>query len=228
VQTQPKTSLRLFVLGATGGIGRAIVDQGLERGHSVTAFVRWPEKMGPARDGLTVLTGDPRQAGALRAAMPGHDAVLSSLGPPGLGATTVLRDCARSSVAAMEASKVHRLLIVSAAMLFRGHGFFPWFVRTTFLRNVAVDSEEMERVVETSSVEWTIARPPRLTNGPLTRRYQVADGTLPRGGMSLPRADVAHFLLDEAERGGHVGKIVGMAAGKRSAAEVGSRFEVGA
>jgi putative NADH-flavin reductase len=228
VQTQPKTSLRLFVLGATGGIGRAIVDQGLSRGHSITAFVRSPEKMGPAREGLTVLSGDPRELVELRTAMPGHDVVLSALGPPGLGVTTILRDCAQSTVAAMEANGPRRLLIVSAAMLFRDHGFLPWFLRSTFLRNVAADSEAMERLVQASDVEWMVARPPRLTNGPLTQRYLVADGTLPRGGMSLARADVAHFLLDEAEQSRHAGKIVGMAADKRSTASARSAIEAAA
>jgi uncharacterized protein YbjT (DUF2867 family) len=49
--TQAKTSKRLLMLGATGGIGRAPTDQAIERGHQVTAFVRSPEKLGAARQG---------------------------------------------------------------------------------------------------------------------------------------------------------------------------------
>src|SRR5256885_5608698 len=108
----------LFVLGATGGTGRAIVDQALRRGHRVTAFVRSPDKLGPSREGLTVLRGDPRNVEELRAALPGHDAVLSALGPPGIGPSTLVADSARSTVAAMRAAGVRRLLVVGVAVLF--------------------------------------------------------------------------------------------------------------
>jgi len=38
--------MRILVVGATGGTGREIVRQGLERGHDVTAFVRNPKRLG--------------------------------------------------------------------------------------------------------------------------------------------------------------------------------------
>src|SRR6184192_3402204 len=68
--TSPKTSMRLFILGATGGTGRALIDQALERGHRVTAFVRSPQKLGSPREGVTVLQGDPRSVDRLEA--PSH------------------------------------------------------------------------------------------------------------------------------------------------------------
>jgi putative NADH-flavin reductase len=206
--------MRLLVLGATGGIGRALIDQALARGHTVTAFVRSPEKLGARRDGVTVCKGDPRNADDLRATLPGHDAVLSALGPPGPGATTIHRDCARSTVVAMQATGVRRLLIVSVAVLFENQGFLSWFLRKTFLRNIAEDTAEMERIVIASGLDSTIVRPPVLTNGRLTGRYRIEDDRVPRGGRSVSRADVAHFLLDELERGEHVRRIVGMASGR--------------
>ena len=212
--TQDRASKQLFILGATGGIGRAMVDQAIQRGHAVTAFVRSPEKLGAARKGLTVRKGDPRSADELGAALPGHDAVLSALGPPGPGPTTINSDCARSTVAAMRAAGVPRLLIVSVAVLFEDQGFLFWLFRKTLLRNVTKDSAEMERLVVASGLDWTIVRPPSLTNGRLSGRYGIEDGRMPRGGLSVSRADVAHFLLDEVDRGAHVGKVVGMASSK--------------
>lgn len=203
--------MRLFVLGASGGIGRQIIDQALARGDQVTAFVRSPEKLGPPRDGLISRRGDPRDAAELAEAMPGHDAVLSMLGPPGPGPTTIMREGARSTVAAMQALGMRRLLVVSAAVLFDGAGLLVGLMRRTLLRNVARDSAEMERVVMASGLDWTIARPPRLTNGPLTRRYKVEDGRMPRGTWIVSRADVADFLLGELDQGKHMHKIVGMA-----------------
>jgi putative NADH-flavin reductase len=202
--------LRLFMLGATGGVGRALVDQARERGHQVTAFVRSPQRLGAPRAGVTVREGDPRNVAALSAALPGHDAVVSALGPPGPGRTTILRDCARSTVAAMQVAGVRRLLVVSAAMLFEDGGILFAVMRRVLLRNVAEDSAEMERVVMASGLDWTIARPPRLTNGPLTQHYRVEDGRMPHGRISVSRADVAHFLLGEVEDAAHTRQIVGM------------------
>jgi putative NADH-flavin reductase len=212
--------MRLFILGATGGTGRALVRQARRRGHHVTAFVRSPEKLGPLIEGVAVLRGDPLDVAELRAALPNHDAVLSALGPPGTGRTTVLREGARSIVAAMHAVGSHRILVVSAAVLFPDTGLLGAMLRRTVLRNVAEDAAEMERIVMASGLDWTIARPPRLTNGPLTEQYLVSDGQMPRGRRSVSRADVAHFLLDEVEERRHVHQIVGMAGvGRHSSPE---------
>jgi putative NADH-flavin reductase len=219
--TSLKVPLRLFILGATGGIGRALVDQARERGHEVTAFVRSPQRLGAPR-GVTVVQGDPRSVAELRDALPGHDAVLSALGPPGAGRTTILRESARSTVAAMHDAGVDRLLVVSAAMLFDA-GILFTLLRRVLLRNVAEDSLEMERVVMASGLDWTIARPPKLTNGPLTGHYQVADGRMPPGRISISRADVAHFLLDAVEGDPHACQIVGMAGFQKTSHRVFAR-----
>ncbi len=205
--------MKLLLLGATGGIGRALIDQAIERGHTVTAFVRSPEKLGAARERLIPYKGDPHSVEELRAALPGHDAVISALGPPGAGPTTIHRDCARSTVAAMEATGVRRLLIVSAAVLFEGQGPLYWLLRNTFLRNIAEDTGGMERIVRATQLAWTIVRPPALNDGRLTGKYHIAEESMPRGGSRVPRADVAHFLLDECEQQRHLRHMVGMAGG---------------
>ena len=209
--------MRLLILGATGGTGRALVGQARERGHDVTAFVRSAQKLGPLADRVTVRKGDPRSVGELRAVLPGHDAVVSALGPPGPGRTTILRAGARSTVEAMQTGGPRRLIVVSAAVLFDDLGVLGWLLRRTLLTNVAEDSAEMERIVMASGLDWTIARPPRLTNGPLTGRYRVENEHLPdRSALaSISRADVAHFLLSELEHNTHTHHIVGITDGKR-------------
>jgi len=203
--------MRLFILGATGGTGRLLVEQAVARGHDVTAFVRAPEKLTTPREHLSVCRGDPRDADGLAAALPGHDAVLSCLGPPGPARSTLLHDSARSIVSAMQAAGVHRLLVISAAVLFEDAGAFVDLMRRTLLKNVAEDNGAMERVIAASDLAWTIARPPRLTHGRMTRRYRVAEDHLPRRGFLISRADVAHFLLSALEGNAHLRRIVGVA-----------------
>ena len=215
-----KPSQRLFILGATGGTGRALVDQALERGHSVTAFVRSPDKIGGARSGLRVVKGDPRDREALQGALGGHDAVLTTLGS-GISRSTLLEDSAATTVLAMQAAEVRRIIAVSAAVLFENEGFVVWLFRNTLLKNVAKDSSAMEKIVTGSDLSWTIARPPRLTNGPLTARYALANGHMPAGKAVVSRADVAHFLLEEVERGEHIRQIVGMAKSPASGSPLG-------
>ncbi|UWZ84165.1 NAD(P)-dependent oxidoreductase [Occallatibacter riparius] len=212
--TSTNRSMRLFVLGATGGIGRQLVDQALERHHQVTAFLRSPQKLGGARDGLTVIRGDVRDTDAISAAIAGHDAVLSTLGPPGPARNTITSDGARTTVAAMQTAGVRRLIIVGVAALFPDIGVFGRLLRNTLLRNVADDSAEMERIVKASGLDWTIVRPPRLTNGPRRERYGLAVDHLPKGAGAnaiISRADVAHFMLNELESPAHIRQVVGVA-----------------
>jgi len=211
MRDQPVKPERLFILGATGRTGRALQAQARERGHSVTAFVRSPEKIGEVSPGVTVRKGDPCDAAELQAAMVGHDVVISALGPPGLGRSTILSDAARATVRAMKGAGVQRLLVASVGMLFDDAGTIGLILRRTILRNIARDSAAMEGILESSGLDWTIARPPRLTNGPLTEGYVTADGRVPSDSrLSMSRADVAAFLLDEAERPAHRHRIVGL------------------
>jgi len=217
MQIKTRQSMRLFILGATGRTGRELVDQALTRRHQVTAFVRTPEKLDVSREGLTVIKGDLLNANAVGAALEGHDAVLSAIGPQARGRTTITRDSAQATVAAMRVRNVRRLVILGAAMLFDDAGFVARILRKTLLREVAKDLCGMEIVVTASSLDWTIICPPRLTNGPLTKQYAVADDHLPLGAglaAKISRSDVAHFVLDEVEQLAHVRRVVGMAYGR--------------
>jgi putative NADH-flavin reductase len=200
--------MHLFILGATGRTGRALVEQAVARGHEVTALVRTVREL-PAR----VVEGDPRSAAQLAAAMAGCDAVISALGPPlpprhWPRPTTILGDAARATVEAMGTSGVRRLLVVSGDVMFPD---FPKLLRATLLRHLWKDDVEMERVTQASGLDWTIARPTRLTDGPLTGDYRAEADRLPRGARAIRRADVAHFLLGAVEKGEHLCRIVGLA-----------------
>jgi NAD(P)-dependent dehydrogenase (short-subunit alcohol dehydrogenase family) len=88
--------MKLFILGATGGIGRHLVRLALERGHFVTAYVRSPKKIGEVHERLKVMQGDVFNAGEMAGSMESHDAVLSSFGPNALLSSTLRRDFGRA------------------------------------------------------------------------------------------------------------------------------------
>ncbi len=204
--------MRIFVLGANGKTGVELLDLALARRHQVTAFVRSPEKIQRRDAGLSVMRGDPRDAGAMAGAMHGHDVVVSALGPRPREAftrSTLLRDCATPTVEAMRRAGVQRLSVVSSALLFPRTG--PLFALFRLLMRPHVsDLQAMEQLVESSGLDWTIARPPRLLKNH-DEAYRSQDGGLPPGAWSMSFRAVGCFLLDAAEQRRHVRQVVGLA-----------------
>lgn len=203
--------MKLFVLGATGGIGRRLLQLGLERGHQVTAYVRSPKKIESAHDWLNVVQGDIFNADQMAQAMAGHDVVLSAFGPTTLRASTLRRQFGKILATAMQKSGGRRCQIVSAAFLFQNVGISGRILKATLFRQMIPDMAGMETEISQSDLDWTIVRPPRLTNGLARHAYRVVDGRLPAGGFLISRADVAHFMIGEAEKPAHRKQIVGVA-----------------
>ena len=203
--------MKLFILGATGGIGRHLVELALEHQHAVTAYVRSPEKMTVEHEQLRAVQGDVFDAGEMAEAMRGHDAVLSAFGPTTILSSTLRRDFGRTLTAAMRKSGVRRVELVSAAFLFADIGRLGNFLKATLFRQMAPDMAAMEREVAQDDLDWTIVRPPRLTNAAARQAYRADDGDLPKGGFTISRADVAHFMIGEAEKPAHRQHIVGLA-----------------
>src|SRR5438034_11177534 len=140
--------------------------------------------------------------------MQNHDAVLSALGPSEVfKPSSLLHDSALATTRAMQHSGVKRLVILSAAAHFPG---IPNRIVSFILRNHMRDSLAMEKVVQDSGLDWTIARPPRLTQEQYTT-YRSQEGAAPKKGFSLSRKAVAAFMLDAIEQKKHFQKIVGLA-----------------
>ena len=200
--------MNILVFGATGPLGRRIVDHALGAGHEVTAFVRTPGRLGP-HPGLREMTGDVLDAGAVAAAVPGHDAVISALGhsrPSPAGHD--LHPGASHIIAAMRAGGVSRLIWISSHGVgdSRGHSgflfehvFVPLRLRAEF-----ADKERQEALVTASDLDWTIIRPARLTNGPPTRRLRARPRLPISIRDSVSRADVAEFVVAELEHRTHL------------------------
>jgi putative NADH-flavin reductase len=200
--------MKLFVIGASGRTGREIVEQGLARGHAITAPARSPEKLTQRHPSLSVVKGDPLDRGGLARAIPGHDAVISVLGPhEPFKPSTLMLDSARAIVGAMEDAGVKRLMVLSAAAHFSG---IPPRIARLVLREHMRDSIKMEGVVRTSSLQWTLARPPALTQG-RSPHYRSRTDALPPLGLFLSRRALAAFMLDSLEENLHLREVVGVA-----------------
>ncbi len=208
--------MKLLVLGATGGIGVEMVKQALERGHTVTAFVRSPEKLKAFAGRIAVAQGNPLDSQELGRVIAGHDTVISGFGPRvpiAKGDAHLLRDFAAALTNAMKQGGVRRAVVVSTAFLFKDSLIPPVYLLGRLLfPGVVSDATDMERILSGSRLDITIARPPQLTDKPYTGKYRVREGHLPRFGFSIPRADVADFMIQTAEDGAFRNAVVGVCA----------------
>ena len=201
--------MKLLICGATGRTGRELIKQSLERGHLPTAFVRSPEKLNIQNKNLTIIKGDVRDPVQLAQAASGTDAVISALGTSGLLPTTLLADFAWAICRAMEKAGARRLIVISAALLFPGGGLPADIARYVFRYGLA-DMRRMEERLAKCNLDWTIVRPPRLTDGKTTS-YCAFEEEIPSAVISISRKTLAAFMLDTIEGGEYIRKAIGVA-----------------
>jgi putative NADH-flavin reductase len=206
--------MKLLVLGATGGVGLEIVRQAVERNHRVTAFVRAPERLKSIAARFGIIQGDPLNRAELARAMEDQDAVLSGFGPRVPIAKTDSTLLHRFGVALSDAMRdvgIRRAVIVSTAFLFKDSIIPPTnLVGRLFFPNMVADATEMESFFQQSGLDWTLVRPPRLTDRPRRNRYRVREDHLPGFGFTISRADVAAFMIKTAENHAFIQKVVGI------------------
>jgi putative NADH-flavin reductase len=189
--------MKLVVFGATGGIGSLVVAQALAAGHEVTAVARHPTAITLRHDRLHIIGGDVLKPATIRAAIVGQDTVVSALGARDLKPTTIYSDGVTNIMQAMEAAHVRRIQCISASGLApaiwwqRAASVFLWLV----LKNMYSDLVRMEAKVKASNLDWTILRPPQLTNGPRTGHYQSVTNQQLAHGSKISRADVADYMV---------------------------------
>ena len=215
--------MRVVVLGATGGTGRLLVEQAIDRGHEVVAYVRRPDALSP-RPGLDVVGGQLTDEPALTAAMTGADAVLCAIGPTGvkdLLGTDLMRRSLPGVAAAMTAAGVRRLVLLSAYGVGDTARSASLTARLTFrtaVRALYRDKREAEERLAATGLDVTTVHPTMLTNGETGEAPVVRDATTVahvRGMPKVSRAAVATAMLDAAEDPSTVGRqLIVTRAGK--------------
>jgi putative NADH-flavin reductase len=221
--------VKLTIVAATGRIGGQLLEQAEAAGHDVTAVVRDPAKLSGGVRAVRADLGAPDPL-ALESAVDGADGVLSGLGPRSRAEVGIASLGTEAIVRAMQATGTRRIVVVSASPVGTvpspdrprppkhdpGDGFVVRNVlspvaRALFRRHYA-DLALMEDVVRDSGLDWTIVRPPRLTNAPRTGSYRIAFGQNLRRGLLISRADVAHLMLRVLERPETIKEVIGIAA----------------
>jgi len=223
--------VKLTIFAATGGIGRQILEQAVAAGHDVTAVVRNPRSLPSTSARVVVADLAAADPAALQSAVSGADAVLSGLGARTKADAGVAWKGTKAITEAMQASGVRRIVVVSAAPIGTvpspsrphppkhdpGDGFFMRHLANPIvkaaLREHYADLARMEEILRESGsdLDWTVVRPPRLTDKPVTGTYRTAYDQNIRRGIFASRADVAHYMLWSLDQPETFKRTVGIA-----------------
>jgi putative NADH-flavin reductase len=201
-ETPRRPPTRVLVVGATGGTGRQLVAQALERGFAVTALVRDPARLAVVHPRLTVMRGDVLDQTSVDAAVRGQEAVVSALGhkryyPP----NRILSEGTRNLLRAMETHGVHRFVCETSLGVGDSAGrlgmYYTFFTIPVVLPFYYWDKTRQEQLIAASSVEWVIVRPGLLNNGAKRGLYRHGRVGSFLWTVRISRADVADFMLNQ-------------------------------
>lgn len=201
--------MKIALFGATGTLGRRILEEALRRGHTVTALSRQPGRL-PPRERLKESAVEATDAASVARAVEGHEAVISAIGPAHDGSTplAMLSDVARALIQGLARARVKRLLIVGGAgSLEVAPGVrlvdtpeFPAAYKALALAH----ADALPLYQQAAELEWTYVSPAAfIAPGERTGRYRRGGDQLLVGadGQShISAEDYAIALLDELEQ----------------------------
>lgn len=194
--------MKILVYGASGKTGHELVKLGLAQGHIVTAFVRNPSKLKITHKHLNVIQGDIINYQKVKEAVSGQDAVLSALGAssPFKFDQSVVEGVG-NIIKAMEAINMSRFIYLSFVGVKESQsnaGFVIKHIAPKLLSTEIAGHEAREKMIKKSHLQWTIVRPPTLTNGKHLATFRSGEEIVSGGfTVSISRADVADFMLQQ-------------------------------
>lgn len=198
--------MKLLVIGSTGRTGKHVLEQGLRRGHEITAFSRRPQELAGFTGLKQIIHGDALNCEDVRRAVQGQEGVISAVGASGI---------ARNLIHAMQEFGVPRLVMTSSRSVVATRPKLPVTLAWLIFREAYVDLARAEGMIEMSELDWSIVRATMLTDKPFTGKVHTDfEANATGGDWSLTRADYAMTLLDVLEDATMYKKAVGVCGAK--------------
>jgi putative NADH-flavin reductase len=192
---------KVIVFGATGGTGRHVIQQALDKGYQVTAVVRNPEQLSLRHPDLKLVKGDVLLPDTFQREIARHDAVISCLGIAKIQKTTLYSVGIQNIIKAMRDSRIKRLVCISSGAIsipVNSSWIMTFLIKNVLqrlYRPIYSDMLLMENAVADSDLDWTILRAPKLTNGERSNNYRVITGQPLRNIPKIARADLADYII---------------------------------
>ncbi len=208
--------MKVLIIGATGRLGKQLVELALEKGHEVTAFARNIEELNQDHPKLRTLQGDVLYPTLIDAAIPGHDAILCVIGIRKFsGPITLMSRGIQNIIDAMHRHEVRRLITITGAGILQENGNQMIMESLSFppnLQNVSLDHRRVYQILQSSHLDWTIVCPAFMVRRPANGDYVTRAEYYPQNAMNeVPLGDVADFITDEMEQSQFLHQRVGIA-----------------
>ena len=212
LEEKGRLDMKIIVFGATGGVGKNVVTQALQNGMKVTAFVRTPSKLDINHENLTIKQGDAFNQEEVSAAIAGQDAVISCLGSnQGMKKSTEIQEMTKNIVNGMKEQKVDRIIYTASAGIHKEIPGLSGKAVMLMLKNPLKDHRAAVDYIQANGLNYTIVRPMGLTDQPFTGKYRESAASVPDKSRTIPRADVAHFIVKALEDTKYDGTSIGLA-----------------
>jgi len=209
----------ITIIGASAGVGLQTVTKSLEEGHNVTTLSRSTENL-PKQHNITIVQGSATNVADVKKAIAGADAIIVTIGTGTKidwqtisTGTTLYTDAATVLLSALKELNMQvPLVVVTGFGAGDSREYLPFFLKVVIrllLRKVYDNKTRMEGLISSNYKNWVIVRPGVLTDKPATGHYR-AYSKLGKDLKinSIARADVARFLVKQAEAPTETGKYV--------------------
>ena len=205
------TVMKILIIGASRGIGKALMEEALKDGHKVRVLARHPDRLESTDSRLDLVQGDVRDLQSVNEAAQDMEIVCSCIGVPiTFKAVDLFSVAAANLVKVVGQQPTLKLIAVTGigAGDSKGHGGFLYdrIFKPLFLKSIYEDKDREEEIIATGDIDWLIVRPAGLTNGPRTGNYRIINDLEGTTAKRISRRDVADFILCQAAQPSHFGK----------------------
>src|SRR5215467_11960777 len=206
-------TMKIVLIGATGFVGAAILQEALNRGHQVTAIVREPEKL-QADSKLRAQNGDVYKEDEVARFVAGHDAVISAFNP-GWSNPDIYNLMLKGTRAIIDGAKkagVKQLLFVGGSgSLEVKPGVqgvdLPGFP-AQYKQGALATRDALKLLRQETALDWSVLSPSAdLFPGERTGRFRLETNQLLRdakGESRISLQDFAMAMIDEVEKPNHI------------------------
>lgn len=199
--------MKVIVFGASGKVGRLVVQEAAKRGYHVTAIVFKEDNMEFPK-GARVLQLDVHDGLLVHEALKGQEVVISALGSWGTSTKDILSAGMKNIVAAMKHEKIKRIISLTGADARFVEDQPPLTSRLArpLLKLIApkilADGEAHLALLAASQLQWTVIRSPVMKDGNATAHKLNNRGC--NVWESVTRQTVVRVMVDEIENDQHI------------------------
>jgi putative NADH-flavin reductase len=196
--------MKITIFGTTGFVGKVLIKKAIAAGYQIKTLARNPEKLEELKDKIEIIKGSVFESSSVELAIEGAEVVISTIGPP-TGKPcdpTQYEKTMKDIVSIMDKNGIKRYIHIGGAAHKGGENeawnFGRKFLRlflTLFGKQILVAKHLEWNVLKSSDLDWTLIRPPRITNEPALGNISIDEKNLKNLKVSV--GDLTDFILHQ-------------------------------